>query len=230
MSYSPHESDLQKKEVSIWVLVLEGNLYDMPTLNSLLSGAERERGRKFKLARDGTSFVIAHAMKRLILGRALGVQPHALSFEVGLFGKPSVKGGGLYFSLSRSGDYALLALGRHHQIGIDLELVRPLPELDAIAAQHFSTADQARLDLAGEDKLVTFFDLWTAHEAVLKAAGVGLSGHTFGPAGAWTYQNLALIEGYRAALAAPRSAWSVKTYDQNDVIQSWLEIFLFPND
>lgn len=230
MRLSFQEDSSGESDVLVWILTLTSEVYDMPTVDNFLSGEERRRGQTFRFAHDRARFVIGHALKRLILGKVLGVEPHALRFEAGPFGKPHLKGERLHFSLSRSGDHALLALVRDRRVGVDLEQVRPLPELDAIAARRFSAADQARLLSAGENRLTTFFDLWTGHEALLKAAGVGLGQHTPGPNGAWTYRNLALIEGYRAAIAVEGTLWSVSTHGPGDVQKLWPDLFLLSHD
>lgn len=210
----------------LWLLPLASRFYHQNLLHSLLSCDERTRAQKFSFLQDRHHFVAARALQRLILGRVLGVKPHALHFEIGPFGKPRLRGERLHFSLSRSGDHALLALVWDRQVGVDLERVYPLPELDAIAAQRFSTADQARLRSAGKDRLTMFFDLWTGHEAVLKAAGGGLSQPTPGPETAWTYRNLALIEGHRAAIAVEGTCGSVRMYGLGDVQKYWPDLLL----
>ncbi|MBB5361186.1 4'-phosphopantetheinyl transferase family protein [Deinococcus humi] len=228
MHSSVRQSRVPESEVTVWLLNLESGLYRLPALNVLLSEDEKARGQTFRSARDRDRYVITHALKRLILGRVLGQQPDALTFGTGPFGKPHLKGGRLHFSLSRSGDHALLAHVWDCRIGVDLEQVRPLPELDLIAAQRFSIASQATLFSAEQHRLVTFFDLWTGHEAVLKATGAGLSHHLSASEDAGTYQNLALMEGYRAAVAVEGSNWFVSTRDHSDVVSCWPSFIFVP--
>jgi len=55
------------------------------------------------------------------------------------------------------------------RIGIDIERIRPVQD-----AFYRKTADADEWRLGGEDPLQLFFRYWTAKEAVLKAAAVGL--------------------------------------------------------
>jgi 4'-phosphopantetheinyl transferase len=67
-------------------------------------------------------------------------------------------------------------VGRGRDVGVDVECVRPLPDLDGVAARFFSPGEQARLGaLPPDERLGTFFALWTLKEAYLKARGDGLS-------------------------------------------------------
>lgn len=77
---------------------------------------------------------------------------------------------GLYWSLSHCDTYAV-AVAAPSAVGIDIERIASCsPGLEA------RIADAAEWSLVGELTPLHFFCLWTAKEAVLKAAGVGLAG------------------------------------------------------
>jgi 4'-phosphopantetheinyl transferase len=60
---------------------------------------------------------------------------------------------------------------------VDIERMRPLPDLDDIARLTFSPEERRWLHrLAPAERLAGFFNCWTRKEAYLKALGAGLAG------------------------------------------------------
>jgi 4'-phosphopantetheinyl transferase len=81
-----------------------------------------------------------------------------------------IPAGGIHWSLShKSGCVAAVAAPA--PVGIDIEKIRPVKEG---LAERIAAPDEWRL-FSGEE-LSDFFRCWTAKEAVLKAAGVGIAG------------------------------------------------------
>ena len=94
---------------------------------------------------------------------------HDRDIHAGPYGKPEAPG--VFFSLSHSGEYALLAVS-DADVGADLERLRPAPM--RTAGRVFAPEELDWL-AAGEDGDARFFTLWTLKEALLKAAGRGLT-------------------------------------------------------
>ena len=101
-----------------------------------------------------------------LLRHALGLEDETLLRD-GPQGKPGAEGFPP-FSLSHSGDWAMLALGEA-ELGADLEAVAPR-RLGAL--RRLCTPEEAAW--AG-DSPARFFQLWTWKEAVMKATGLGLA-------------------------------------------------------
>jgi 4'-phosphopantetheinyl transferase len=81
----------------------------------------------------------------------------------------------LYFNLSHSNEYAVIAVSRTGPLGVDIERVRLMPDLEEIAARFFSSAEQAAiLRLPAAQRLPAFYRCWTSKEAFIKALGAGL--------------------------------------------------------
>lgn len=117
---------------------------------------------------------------RLALSHCVQRSPKDLRFVLGPDGKPRlVEATGddtWHFSLARSGDCCLIAATRIGPVGVDVEQVTPLPDLDEIAVHHFATQEVNEiLALAGASRLRAFFQCWTRKEAYLKATGLGLT-------------------------------------------------------
>lgn len=177
---------------------------------ALLSVEERERAGRLRFERDRRAYVASRVAVRTILGCYLDTDPAAIRFEVDANGKPStVDGGGLSFSLSRSAPLALVAVARGRAVGVDIERIRPLADMDRLASRFLPPAEVAVLrDLPEPDRLAGFFACWTRKEAEVKATGAGLGGHLgHGAAGTgvgdagWTVRSIGIGPGAAAAVA-----------------------------
>jgi len=141
-----------------------------------LSDEEWARAQRFVFARDRRRFVAAHAALRSALAAHTGMPGGFLDFKAGPFGKPAlVEPAEVRFNLSHSASVALIAIGADTEIGVDVELVRPMADAPALAEAHFTEAERHALaHVAPEERDRAFLRGWTRKEACLKAAGVGL--------------------------------------------------------
>jgi 4'-phosphopantetheinyl transferase len=145
-----------------------------------ISSDEYERSARFHFQRDRHRWIVARATLRQILSGYLECKPRDVSFSYGAFGKPALAGSvadrELRFNLAHSGGYALFAVTYGRNIGVDLELVRPLRDLTNLALSTFSAFEKAAWEALPEgERLRGFFDGWTRKEAYLKATGNGLT-------------------------------------------------------
>lgn len=142
-----------------------------------LSPAEHTRAARFRHEADGQRYRVAHAALRGLLAQQLHVAPASLVFITDAQGKPQLapiaEGGntGWHFNLSHAGELVAVALARI-PVGIDVEREVSM-EQQPFAQANFTAREQARLHADG-DASATFFQIWTAKEAVLKACGLGL--------------------------------------------------------
>ena len=140
-----------------------------------LSADEVARARRFVFERDRHRFIAAHAALHQLLAQRCGQAGKGLRFVAGRFGKPALVAADLHFNLSHSHDTGVVALSTRDELGVDVEVVRPMPDALALAAAYFSPAEQAALAAcppAQRDR--AFFVCWTRKEACLKAVGIGL--------------------------------------------------------
>jgi 4'-phosphopantetheinyl transferase len=149
-------------------------------LAGTLSEDEHDRAQRYvnKSVRD--RFVAARGALRTLLGRYLECDPGKVRFRYGVGGRPELASrqsdAGLSFNVSHSHELTLIAMSRKRRMGIDLERIRPIPELEAIARDFFTATERADWGSLPEDeKLRAFFQGWTRKEAILKAIGVGLA-------------------------------------------------------
>lgn len=162
-------------DVHVWRVALDAPLSqsDMAVLNP----AELTRGGRFVFEQDQRRHLAAHAGLRRVLSMYTGRAPGELDLRETPQGKPFLADGRLAFNLSHSGDLALVAVAAAGQVGVDVERVAPRSGEMSMARSLFAPGEIAQLEsLAPEARRLMFCRLWTCREAVLKAAGVGLSG------------------------------------------------------
>lgn len=143
-----------------------------PRLVALLDGHERERLERFRRPADAARYLAAHALARLVLAEHLGTDPAAIVVDRTCrcgkpHGRPTVPE--VHFSLTHSGDRVGVALSAGGPVGLDVEELREMGDLDGLAG-HTLSPDEPRPTSAA-----AFLQVWTRKEALLKATGEGLS-------------------------------------------------------
>lgn len=165
---------LANGEVDVWLVPL-GADGDSPEAASL-STEERWRARRFHHERDRRRFVAAHAGVRAVLARYLDRPPAALRFARGAWGKPLLDPPEIEFSLAHSGELAIVAVARERPVGVDIERLRAVPDVERLARSFFSVRERDELAaLEPARREGAFLRGWTRKEAVVKGTGVGLS-------------------------------------------------------
>ena len=145
----------------------------MAALAGVLSLDERARASRL-LAPDGRRrSVVARAILRRILGSYLDTPASAIRFRYGPSGKPEVAWPRrIEFNLSHSDDLALYAVHGRAEVGVDVERVRPVDRIEALARRFFSAREhQALAALAPARRNQAFLTWWTRKEACVKASG-----------------------------------------------------------
>ncbi|WP_419940754.1 4'-phosphopantetheinyl transferase superfamily protein [Candidatus Palauibacter sp.] len=149
---------------------------------ALLSSDEWARAARLVSAGARTRFSRARIALRRLLAEYVRLSPGELALEYGEHGKPRLARETerdrtpLFFNLSHSGDLALFAVGEAGEIGVDIERIRPLRHLEGLARDHLSAGErELRPDWSAIEARPEFFRVWARKEAMLKAAGLGLS-------------------------------------------------------
>jgi len=148
-----------------------------PCCERVLPDAEHDRAKRFLRDVDRRRFVTGRRVLRMLLAEQFGIE-FEHPFDVGEHGKPRIRGlarGG--FNLSHSGRHAIIGVSHTHEIGVDVEELRPVPDAAAVARGQYSARECEAVEaLADPDKAsTTFLDIWTRKEACLKALGPGFS-------------------------------------------------------
>jgi 4'-phosphopantetheinyl transferase len=177
---SPHVTRGASQEIQVWQVDLrQPTAWVEAATSRLLQPDERERGAR-ATPEVRRRLLVARAALRIALARCLTCSPSSLRFVLDPRGKPALAGvgaeSGYSFSLARSGDWCLIATTTIGPIGVDVERVVALPELEGIVMRSFAPEEAAAiLSLSGERRLRAFYNCWTRKEAYLKAKGIGLT-------------------------------------------------------
>jgi 4'-phosphopantetheinyl transferase len=176
----PENLEPADRGIDIFCAPLDPGPARLEELAQTLSTDERERAGRFYFQRDRDQFVARRGILREILGRLLRLPPGELAFSYGPRGKPYLAGLShrplLHFNMAHSGPLAVYAVSCEHEVGIDVERFRPLPELNILVEQCCSPAEIGLWRSLSEDEQIEFFiQCWTRKEAFLKANGEGIS-------------------------------------------------------
>jgi phosphopantetheinyl transferase len=165
-------------EIVLWHIPLRDQAIrkaGLPRLMAMLSSDERARAGRLRFEEHRHRFVAAHAAMRWVLSSLMGVTPEAVLLQVDEGGKPGLMEEGPHFNLSHSGDHAVLAICATSPVGVDCEVLRPMPNCMELADRFFAIEERSLLaGHAVPDRESWFFRIWTAKEALLKGTGDGL--------------------------------------------------------
>lgn len=139
---------------------------------------EAVRAQRFVHDDDRRRFLAGRALARSVLGSYLGCPPADVALALTAFGKPYLcrRGGpDLRFNLSHSGDLVALAVGVGDDVGVDVEAAAP-DNADELVSIVLSEQERRAFErLPSALRPAAFLRCWTRKEALLKAAGTGLS-------------------------------------------------------
>lgn len=231
----PLARELETDEIHIWWASLE---QPVARFQGLLAMDERTRAERFHFEEDRERFIVRRGVLRTILGYYLNVEPGRLQFCYGRNEKPALADtsgrGKVRFNLSHSAGGALYAFTRDREIGVDIEHIRDISEMEQIAERFFSAREHAVFHTLPESKKQeAFFNCWTRKEAFIKATGDGLScpldrfdvslvpgepARLLGiegdskAASRWSLQDLGYITDYAGAFAVEGTGFKMKYF------------------
>ncbi len=172
--HMPREAaTLQENEVHIWLVDLDNSAVDSVAIREILPDEEIARAGRYAQAYDKRRFMGA----RIALKKLLSMYQSTPASEIALFyearGKPFVRSGAgasrLEFSLAHSGNLALYAFTLNSSIGVDIEAVRDIEEIDFLARTILSAEEYTAFCTNSViDRTELFYRYWTCKEAVIK--------------------------------------------------------------
>ena len=167
------------QRVHLWRIGLAAGWEEARPLQTVLSTAERQRALRFATESLAGRFIVCRAATRLILAQYLSRKGERLKFRRHAMGKPYLASRGracpLRFNVSHSRDLAVLAVTWRQEVGVDIEAVRPVPNLERMVRRCLGPLEQSHFYGNGVgDSGELFLWYWTHKEAYLKATGHGL--------------------------------------------------------
>ncbi len=172
---------LNEKEVHIWNFELNDiSNENKQALKGLLSKDELERASKFHFDIDRERFICGSGILRLFISLYTNIAPVEIFYEHNNFGKPELlrrqNKSKLYFNMSHSQNLLCIGYQRNNQIGVDIEVIKPIKDYLDVANKFFSNSEIVQLNSFPEEKaLEAFYTCWTGKEALIKLSGEGLS-------------------------------------------------------
>ena len=173
---------IQDNQVHLWYIPYNSQniLSTKFDKDEVLSEDEIRRANKYKFHIHRKQFITYRIALRKILSIYYKISPRELVFKYTEYGKPYVANSpiqyNIQFNLSHSEDMAVLGVTKNNLLGVDIEYIKPIDNIDDIAIQFFSKSEYKKfVSLPSKYKLECFYEIWTRKEAFIKAIGEGLS-------------------------------------------------------
>lgn len=233
----PTALTLPDGEVHIWHVDVEALAVREAQWQQLLSPDEQLRAKHYLSVLARQTFVVTRGLLRGLLSAYLQTDQERISFQYAAMGKPALNpqhlDSNIRFNVSHADGIALLAFSRGRALGVDVEQVHRVLDIDAIATRFFSAEEQKQLAIVSEDRYAAFFRCWTRKEAYIKAIGEGLSlplsqfdvslasGDTNAllstrpdgsEAARWSLREISVGSGYMAALCVEGHGWHLRSW------------------
>lgn len=174
--HPPADLRLQNDQVHVWRSPLDLPTERIELFAKILSSDEQIRADRFRFAQHRQRFIAGRGILRSLLGRYLQIAPDQVQFIYSEKGKPSLANQRLQFNVAHSQGLALYAVALDRPVGVDLEQVRAIADLDSLTQRFFSPNEHAAIfALPACQQSQAFFRYWVCKEAYLKATGDGLA-------------------------------------------------------
>ncbi len=171
---------LNNNQAQIWVFDLDKIHRAVNLFYSMLSDGEIIRANKFRNQIDKNRFICAKGILRYLISLQTEIKPSLIKFRYDKYKKPELieqqNENSLKFNVSHSDSIFCVGMAYNQDIGIDIEVVKPITDLSELVKKYFSESECKQIErLSGNFKLEVFYKLWTSKEAIMKLTGKGLS-------------------------------------------------------
>ena len=151
----------------------------MDRFEKYLSAHERQRLERLTGPENRQEFIICRGVLHLLLSALSAEEPEHVQINEGGFEKPRLEDDGhshaLAFNISHTNGLCLIACAREMEVGVDVEYIKALPELAAMAKKYLAPQEIKKWEeLDAARRTEEFYRYWSAKEALLKALGSGL--------------------------------------------------------
>ena len=131
--------------------------------------------QKFEWLRNRS--IITRGFVKLIISNYLNMDPVGVKFSYNDYGKPFIANDNskLQFNISHSDEVAVFAFSRYNEIGIDIEKIKDIQDMDGVINICFTDYEKNWYKARRDSNAELFYKVWTAKEAFIKAIGRGFS-------------------------------------------------------
>lgn len=165
---------LKEQDVHLWGV--NRDIYNEQKNYSeyFLNEDEQHRAQRFRFRKHHDLFVIGRYITKMLLAYYTDSSPESVKIRPDSFGKPTCEMN-LYFNISHSDDQLLLGFS-NSEIGVDIEKNDPTVDLERIGESHYSEIElQQMMNCTTDERVETFFEIWTKKESLIKGIGKGLN-------------------------------------------------------
>ena len=175
VSVLDHFPSLPNNELQVWKVHTDITPEVFMAYKSVLTEKEVTNISFFKFKQAKDSYIVSQGALRILLSGYLGVSPNLAKIGRRAKGKPySIDDPSLKFNVSNSGQFVTIAFSYDGEVGIDIEKIRPLPDLNEMINSNFSEKEKKFINSKPEERLSRFYRFWTIKESYLKAIGEGM--------------------------------------------------------
>ena len=158
----------------VWIIRVDESAKWRQQCMDVLKEPQRQRANFLAFEQDKNAYVVSQGGLALLLSAYLKIPPSEIKIGREPKGKPfSLDNTDLHFNLSNSGNICAFAFCLNYQVGMDVEKVRHLPDLETLLNTNF-TAREIEDIKKSDDEGERFFRYWTMKESYLKAIGEGM--------------------------------------------------------
>jgi len=125
-----------------------------------LADTEIQRAAEIRSLAQRRAFLAARKLAREVLSVPLNCAPEAVPILGASNGKPGILGGDIQFNLSHCEDWCAIAWSAESIVGVDVEVIRPVPDMETILNNYFPPAAQRDFYAARPQEHTAVFFRW----------------------------------------------------------------------
>ncbi len=158
--------EIKPGETHLWRALCVPAAVDFGWYREQLTTKEITRAGRFATETLQRRFLQAHALLHMLLGAYTQAGGQRCELDYHANGKPYLRAPQLYptleFNMSHAGEMVVIALTRGNAVGVDVELVRPLDDLDGLIAATCTKREAAYLAaVPPQSRTAAFYWVWT---------------------------------------------------------------------
>jgi 4'-phosphopantetheinyl transferase len=169
-----------ESEIHVWWFVLDQPQHFVDSYYRILKQDEKKRILNFKTELLRNRHTVSRGVLKILISKYLDADPEKVEFMYSEQGKPFLSSPknktNLQFNMSHSNRLGICAFTKDNAVGVDVERIRELPNLEdmtEICMSEFEKRWFSKLPPATKNEM--FYKVWTVKEAFIKAIGAGFS-------------------------------------------------------
>ena len=167
------EYALKADDLIVYSIYLPNFINLKPDLTKFLSSIELNKAERFHKELDRNQYIICRSILKIVLASYTKLDAKNISLDYHFNKKPYLASHpGLFFNISHSGDFAVIAISRNN-VGIDIECISEDLNFANLLPDIFEENEILNIQNA-VNKKQAFYTLWTRKEAFVKALGKGI--------------------------------------------------------